>query len=435
MWIGGGQSFASTSYKHTVQHYYCHTIIMNICRYFIEGTCKYGDSCFYAHDMKYMQYCRFYQAGNCRNGGNCRFKHSAPPPPPAYGNKSEQREVTRTISNPQDDEKSPLSRVDAAMAILLEKSQGVARVPCVVGVGRKESLNKRTCLVPSGDILNQKHCKMCCIRKSLIEIKIDPENVRFDRKKWRDVEIRSVVFKCHDDSHSVKVKQRALRTGYSYDELAIRYETDIGGLVKVFTGKEWKWIWWSPEHSIPVSRRVAGARAVAEIQAISLAIAQAVQTNAKQIQVETDSQFVLDAVSDWLAGMDEAGDGGDPNKKSIFLEKKVVEEPQNLPKLQSLLQTTAAFNLEIEWNHVLGDANNEAIEQAEKLANIKQLHKRLQMYNVAGLGDEVKSEDEEDSDEDEDDYSYSRPSEVCDESSSRSCWGKPWQDMCCGGMY
>ena len=449
MWIGGGQSFASTNYKHTAQHYYCQTIIMNICRYFIEGTCKYGDSCFYAHDMKYMQYCRFYQAGNCRNGGNCRFKHSAPPPPPAYGNKSEQREVTRTISNPQDDEKSPLSRVDAAMAILLEKSQGVARVPCVVGVGRKESLNKRTCLVPSGDILNQKHCKMCCIRKSLIEIKIDPENVRFDRKKWRDVEIRSVVFKCHDDSHSVKVKQRALHTGYSYDELAIRYENDIGGLVKVFTGKEWKWIWWSPEHSIPLSRRVAGARAVAEIQAISLAIAQAVQTNTKQIQVETDSQFVLNAVRDWMTGLNDVN--GDENKE---------EGPKLACSLKSLLRTSSAANLEIEWNHVLGSANNEAIEQAEKLANIKQLHKRLQMYNVAGLGDEVKSEDsdeEEDSDDeedtddedeeedtddedeeedtdDEDKEEEEYVHEFCEIGSSRSCWGKPWEDYCCG-MY
>ena len=110
-----------------------------------------------------------------------------------------------------------------------------------------------------------------------------------------------------------------------------------------------------------------------------------------------------------------------------------------------------AANLEIEWNHVLGDANNEAIEQAEKLANIKQLHKRLQMYNVAGLGDEVKSEDsdeEEDSDDEEDtDYEDEEEDtddedkeeeeyvhEFCEIGSSRSCWGKPWEDYCCG-MY
>ena len=154
------------------------------------------------------------------------------------------------------------------------------------------------------------------------------------------------------------------------------------------------------------------------------AIAQAVHTNTKQIQVETDSQFVLNAVSDWMTGLSDVN--GDENRE---------EGPKLACSLKSLLRTSSAANLEIEWNHVLGSANNEAIEQAEKLANIKQLHKRLQMYNVAGLGDEVKSEDEEDSDEDEDEDSYSRPSEVCDESSSRSCWGKPWQDMCCGGMY
>ena len=129
-------------------HYY---IIMNLYRYFIEGSCWYGDSCFYAHDMN----CRFFLAGNCRNGSSCRFIHgnnNAPTPPP-FGTKSEQREVTRTFSNSQDDQKSPLSRVDAAKAILREKSQGVARVPCVqAGVGRKESLNKRTCSVPFSTI-------------------------------------------------------------------------------------------------------------------------------------------------------------------------------------------------------------------------------------------------------------------------------------------
>ena len=405
-------------------HYY---IIMNLYRYFIEGSCWYGDSCFYAHDMN----CRFFLAGNCRNGSSCRFIHgnnNAPTPPP-FGTKSEQREVTRTFSNSQDDQKSPR-----------EKSKGVARVPCVVGVGRKEILNKRTCVVPSNDDTKNKHCKLCCIRKSSIEVQLDNDHYRPVRNpRWRVRALRSVSFKCHDEYGSRRDKPE---TEYSDDEYkgkdddfdrywydganAVSFDREIGGLVKAFTGKEWKWIWWSPEHSIPLSRRVAGARAVAEAQAISLAIAQAVQSNTKQIQVETDSQFVLDAVSDWLAGMDEAGDGGNPNNKSIFSEKKVdlVEDPQKHPNLQNLLQTAAAANLEIQWNHVLGSANNEAIQQAEKLEKRKNLNKRLELYSVAGLGDDLKIRyesdyeiDESESSEDDngEDVEYSFPSRHSEE--------------------
>merc|ERR1719412_2813639 len=61
---------------------------------------------------------------NCGKGGRQNVEK----------NNTGQHEITRTISNPQRDEETPLSRVDSAMAILREKSQGVARVPCVVGV-------------------------------------------------------------------------------------------------------------------------------------------------------------------------------------------------------------------------------------------------------------------------------------------------------------
>ena len=119
-----------------------------------------------------------------------------------YSNNSNNSNI-RGNPDPQNDEKSPTSRVDSAMAILREKSQGVARVPCVEGVGRKESLNKRTCLVPFSTI--KKHCKLCCIHKSLIEVTVNS-----------DSRSRSVIFKCHKFQSNVN-QQTDSKKEYSDD--------------------------------------------------------------------------------------------------------------------------------------------------------------------------------------------------------------------------
>ena len=53
-------------------------------------------------------------------------------------------------------------------------------------------------------------------------------------------------------------------------------------------------VWWGPGHRLNMSRRVYGPREtnnVAEIQAICLAITQAVHANIRKLQINTDSRL------------------------------------------------------------------------------------------------------------------------------------------------
>ena len=116
-------------------------------------------------------------------------------------------------------------------------------------------------------------------------------------------------------------------------------------------------------HRLNQSQRVSGpmeTNNVAEIQAISLAITQAVQANISRLQVNTDSRFVIDSVTKWMPGWKKKGwrtsTGQEVKNKADFLE------------LDAVLQTAAAANMEIRWTHVPGHANIEGNEQADRLA-------------------------------------------------------------------
>ena len=150
--------------------------------------------------------------------------------------------------------------------------------------------------------------------------------------------------------------------------------TEVGGLVQVYTdgacpnngqagARGGVGVWWGAGHGLNLSRRVAGPRQtnnVAEIQAISLAITQAVQANISRLQVNTDSRFVIDSVTKWMPGWKKKGwrtsTGQEVKNKADFLE------------LDAVLQTAAAAKMEIKWTHVPGHANIEGNEQADRLA-------------------------------------------------------------------
>ena len=54
-----------------------------ICRYFMQGNCRFGDDCTFSHDIgnqsdleaKKSIPCYFFQQGNCRYGDYCHFSH------------------------------------------------------------------------------------------------------------------------------------------------------------------------------------------------------------------------------------------------------------------------------------------------------------------------------------------------------------------------
>ncbi|XP_041349908.1 probable E3 ubiquitin-protein ligase makorin-1 [Gigantopelta aegis] len=51
-----------------------------LCRYFIHGVCREGDSCRYSHDRSAQpsMVCRFYIKGRCTYGEKCRYDHVKP---------------------------------------------------------------------------------------------------------------------------------------------------------------------------------------------------------------------------------------------------------------------------------------------------------------------------------------------------------------------
>jgi len=48
-----------------------------ICRYYLTGTCKYGNNCKFSHDLSLppSQVCYYYKRGKCKFGNACRFLH------------------------------------------------------------------------------------------------------------------------------------------------------------------------------------------------------------------------------------------------------------------------------------------------------------------------------------------------------------------------
>jgi len=53
-----------------------------LCRFFVNGMCRVGESCPYGHDMSLSNKgtiaCKFYATGTCAHGDKCRFSHGDP---------------------------------------------------------------------------------------------------------------------------------------------------------------------------------------------------------------------------------------------------------------------------------------------------------------------------------------------------------------------
>lgn len=67
------QSFSSTSEQREV------------CKYFLHGACRFGDSCYYLHDKNLLTkqtraVCKYYLAGSCSFGDQCFNEHVRPKP-------------------------------------------------------------------------------------------------------------------------------------------------------------------------------------------------------------------------------------------------------------------------------------------------------------------------------------------------------------------
>jgi len=120
-------------------------------------------------------------------------------------------------------------------------------------------------------------------------------------------------------------------------------------------------VWWNHDHTLNISRRVVGSKQtnnVAEIQAISMALTQAITAGVPKLQVNTDSQFVINSVTQWIPGWKNKGwrtaSGQEVKNKDDFIE------------LDKIMQQKGS--MEIRWNHVKGHSDVEGNIEADKLA-------------------------------------------------------------------
>ncbi|KAL6770473.1 hypothetical protein ACKKBF_B31380 [Auxenochlorella protothecoides x Auxenochlorella symbiontica] len=51
-----------------------------LCRYYLEGTCRYGQACTFSHDLQDSpsMVCKYWAAGFCKYGDKCRYDHKHP---------------------------------------------------------------------------------------------------------------------------------------------------------------------------------------------------------------------------------------------------------------------------------------------------------------------------------------------------------------------
>ena len=122
-------------------------------------------------------------------------------------------------------------------------------------------------------------------------------------------------------------------------------------------------VWWGHGHSLNLSARVTGSKQTnnaGEIQAVIMAITQAASVEVKRLQINTDSQFVINSVTQWMKGWKQKG--------WVTASGQEVKNKDDFQVLDRLIEDTKSSGMEIKWNYVKGHANIEGNVEADKLA-------------------------------------------------------------------
>ncbi|XP_043513511.1 ribonuclease H1 isoform X2 [Frieseomelitta varia] len=116
-------------------------------------------------------------------------------------------------------------------------------------------------------------------------------------------------------------------------------------------------VWFGDNHPLNVSRAVVGRATnnVAEIQAVTAAVKQAKKAGIKNLKINTDSQFLISCINDWMPIW--KANGWVTSKKTPVINKVELLEMEEALK-----------SLNVIWNHVNGHVGIHGNEMADKLA-------------------------------------------------------------------
>jgi len=120
-------------------------------------------------------------------------------------------------------------------------------------------------------------------------------------------------------------------------------------------------VWWGEKHHLNYSHRVWGCREtnnVGEIQAATVALHQAVNAKVDKLIIYTDSQFVINCVTKWMAGWKRNG--------WMTASKQPVKNREDLEDLDKVLQENKG--LKVRWEYVKGHAGIKGNDEADRLA-------------------------------------------------------------------
>ncbi|CAK9799909.1 Ribonuclease H1 [Anthophora quadrimaculata] len=205
--------------------------------------------------------------------------------------------------------------------------------------------------------ISDKDITSICNKRSQSQSDWSIENETEERKvKKRKVTTEKSIIKEHSKIICIESKKTS------------DYIIDSDGYVNVYTdgacssngrknARAGIGVWFGDDHLLNVSETVVGRATnnMAEIQAVTVAAKQAKKANIKNLKINTDSQFLISCITNWMPKWKANGWMTSSNKPVIN-------------KVELLEMEKALESLNVAWNHVNGHVGIYGNEMADKLA-------------------------------------------------------------------
>ncbi|XP_016842207.1 ribonuclease H1 isoform X1 [Nasonia vitripennis] len=170
------------------------------------------------------------------------------------------------------------------------------------------------------------------------------------------------------DSDLENVKHKRIKRDNSTAQNKDGFSIDSNGYTEVYTdgacssngrrnAKAGIGVWFSERNAYNVSQPVDGRATnnIAEIQAVTIAASQAQKAGIKKLKINTDSQFLISCITQWMPKWKKCG-WQTSTGKPVINKTELIEMEKALAPLQ------------VSWNHVRGHVGIHGNEMADRLA-------------------------------------------------------------------